>query len=79
MLKGQGPNAPGGAFDYVAQGRMIGGFAMVAWPVNYGQSGVMTFIVNHEGAVYEKDLGPDSAAQVQKITRFNPDGSWKRL
>jgi Protein of unknown function (DUF2950) len=78
ILKGQGPDAPGGAYDYVAQGRMIGGFAMVAWPVSYGNSGVMTFLVNHEGVVFEKDLGPDTAAAVQKITRFNPDKSWKR-
>jgi hypothetical protein len=79
ILKGQGPDAPGGAYDYVAQGRMIGGFAMVAWPVSYGNSGVMTFLVNHQGVVFEKDLGPDTAAAVQKITRFNPDKSWKRL
>lgn len=78
ILKGQGPNAPGGAYDYLAQGRMIGGFAMVAWPATYGNSGVMTFMVNHDGAVYEKDLGPDTAAAVQKIAKFNPDNSWKR-
>jgi len=79
ILKGQGPAAKGGAYDYVAQGRMIGGFAMVAWPVKYGNTGVMTFLVNHEGVVFEKDLGPDTAAVVQKITKFNPDKSWKRL
>ena len=78
ILRGQGPDARGGAYDYVAQGRMIGGFAMVAWPASYGNSGVMTFIVNHDGVVYEKDLGPDTAAAVQKIARFNPDKSWKR-
>ena len=78
VLKGQGPDAPGGAYDYVAQGRMIGGFAMIAWPATYENSGVMTFMVNHEGVVYEKDLGPDTAAVVQKITRFNPDKDWKR-
>lgn len=78
ILKGQGPEAKGGAYDYVAQGRMIGGFALVAWPVKYGNSGVMTFIVNHDGVVFEKDLGPDTAAAVQKITKFNPDKSWKR-
>jgi hypothetical protein len=78
ILKGQGPDAPGGAYDYVAQGRMIGGFALVAWPASYGSSGVMTFIVNHEGVVYEKDLGPETAKAVGKITRFNPDKSWKR-
>jgi hypothetical protein len=78
ILKGQGPDAKGGAYDYVAQGRMIGGFAMVAWPASYGNSGVMTFIVSHEGVVYEKDLGPDTAAAAQKIARFNPDKGWKR-
>jgi len=78
ILKGQGPDAPGGAYDYMAQGRMIGGFALVAWPASYGSSGVMTFIASHAGVVYEKDLGPDSAAAVRKITRFNPDKTWKR-
>ena len=60
ILKAQGPDAPGGAYDYVAQGRMIGGHALVAWPATYGNSGVMTFIVNHDGVVYEKDLGPET-------------------
>ena len=78
ILKRQGPDAPGGAYDYVVQGRMIGGFALVAWPASYGNSGVMTFIVNHDGVVYEKDLGPGTAAAAGKITRFNPDKSWKR-
>ena len=79
ILKGQGPDAPGGAYDYVAQGRMIGGFALVAWPATYGNSGVMTFVVSHDGVVYEKDLGPDTTAAAQKITKFNPAKSWKRL
>ncbi|MDH5221756.1 MAG: DUF2950 domain-containing protein [Betaproteobacteria bacterium] len=78
ILKGQGPDAPGGAYDYVVQGRMIGGFALVAWPASYGSSGVMTFIVNHDGVVYEKDLGPDTAKAAGKITRFNPDKGWQR-
>ncbi|HEX5093226.1 MAG TPA: DUF2950 domain-containing protein [Burkholderiales bacterium] len=78
ILTGQGPHAPGGAYSYLAKGRMIGGFALVAWPASYGNSGVMTFLVNHEGAVYEKDLGPDTAAIAGKITRFDPDPSWKR-
>jgi Protein of unknown function (DUF2950) len=78
ILRGQGASAPGGAYAYVAQGRMIGGFALVAWPASYGNSGVMTFLVNHEGVVYEKDLGQDTAAVIKKITRFNPDKSWKR-
>ena len=78
ILKGQGPDAPGGAYDYIVQGRMIGGHALIAWPAIYGNSGVMTFIVNHDGAVYEKDLGPGTAAAAQKITKFNPDKTWKR-
>lgn len=78
ILRRQGPGAPGGAYDYVAQGKMIGGFALIAWPATYGNSGVMTFIVNHDGVVYEKDLGPETAETVRKTNRFNPDGSWKR-
>ena len=78
ILKRQGPDAPGGAYDYVAQGRMIGGFALVAHPASYGNSGVMTFLVSHDGVVYEKDLGPETIAVAQKITQFNPDKSWKR-
>jgi hypothetical protein len=79
ILKSQGPDAPGGAYDYVAQGRMIGGFALVAWPASYDNSGVMTFIVNHDGVVYEKDLGPGTSAAAQRMTTFNPDKSWKRV
>jgi hypothetical protein len=78
ILKRQGPDAPGGAYDYVVQGRMIGGFALIAWPAAYGNSGVMTFIVNHDGVVYERDLGPNTAAAAGKITSFNPGKSWKR-
>jgi Protein of unknown function (DUF2950) len=78
LLTGQGKNAPGGAFDYVARGRMIGGFAAVAWPVKYGDTGVMTFIVSHDGVVYEKDLGPDTAARAAALTRFDPDSSWQK-
>jgi hypothetical protein len=78
ILRRQGPDAPGGAYDYVVRGRMIGGFALVAWPAAYGNTGVMTFIVNHDGVVYEKDFGPNTAAAVGKITSFNPDKSWKR-
>jgi len=78
VLKAQGPDAPGGAYSYVANSKMIGGFALVAYPAKYGASGVMTFIVSHEGVVYEKDLGPDTATLAGKMTRFNPDASWKR-
>ena len=58
---------------------MIGGHALVAWPATYGNSGVMTFLVNHDGVVYEKDLGPQTSAAVQKITKFNPDKTWKQV
>ena len=68
MLTRQGPTAPGGAINYVAKGKMIGGFALVAYPAQYGNSGVMTFLVNHKGDVFQKDLGrayrPDSRADV---------------
>ena len=77
ILKAQGPDAPAGAFNYVVKGKMIGGFALVAWPAEYGVSGVKTFIVNHQGLVYEKDLGPPTATLARQMTRFNPDKSWK--
>jgi len=79
ILKSQGKDAPGGAFDYVAHGRMIGGFAVIAWPARYGQTGVMTFIVNHDGAVYEKDLGPQTQTRAVAIKRFDPDASWLKV
>lgn len=79
ILKGQGPEAKGGAYDYVVRGKMIGGFAIVAYPATYRNSGVMTFIVNHDGVVYQKDLGPNTAAAAKKMSKFNPDESWKRL
>jgi hypothetical protein len=78
ILRSQGRNAPGGAYQYVVNGKMIGGFALVAYPATYGNSGVMTFIVNHDGVVYEKDLGPNTPAIVQKMDRFDPDDTWKR-
>jgi hypothetical protein len=78
ILSGQGKDAPGGAYDYVIGKRMRSGFAAVAWPVRYGDTGVMTFMVSHAGIVYEKDLGPDSATVANAMTRFNPDASWKK-
>ena len=78
ILTGQGRDAKGGAYDYVVRGKMIGGFALVAYPAIYGNSGVMTFIVNHDGVVFQKDLGPSTASVAAKLTRFNPDSSWKR-
>jgi hypothetical protein len=79
VLKAQGPDAAGGAFDYVVNGKMIGGFALVAWPAEYGVSGIETLIINHEGVVYEKDLGAATAMQARQLTRFNPDKSWHQV
>jgi hypothetical protein len=76
VLKAQGPAAPLGAMDYVVEGIMIGGFALVAAPAEYGETGLKTFMVSHTGVVYEKDLGPDTLAEFQKMDRFNPDKSW---
>lgn len=76
MLKGQGSHASGGALDYVVRNYMIGGFAAIAYPAEYGNSGVMTFIVNHDGVVYEKDLGRDTAKVAPTITRFDPGPGW---
>lgn len=77
ILTRQGKSAPGGAYNYVINGRMIAGFAMVAYPDKYGESGVMTFIVNHNGKIYEKDLGKDSANIGARMTAFDPDAGWK--
>jgi hypothetical protein len=79
VLKSQGPEATGGAWDYVVKGKMIGGFALVAWPAEYGVSGVQTFIINHEGLVYGKDLGINTAALARQMNHFNPDKSWRRI
>jgi hypothetical protein len=76
MLQGQGAHARGGALGYVVKGRMIAGFAAVAYPAQYGNSGVMTFIVNHDGTVFQKDLGPDTATQARAMTRFDPGEGW---
>jgi len=79
ILKAQGTNAPGGAYDYVVRGKMIGGFALVAYPAEYGVSGVMTFIVNHEGVVYEKDLGKATEKLAGTMKKFDPDKKWKKV
>jgi hypothetical protein len=78
VLTRQGPSAPGGALNYVVKGKMIGGFALVAYPADYGNSGVMTFIVNHKGVVFQKDLGSETAAVARKMTSFNPDQGWEK-
>ncbi len=78
LLYAQGPEAPGGAYEYLVKGRMIGGFAILAWPVRYDDTGVMTFMVNQEGVVYEQDLGPDTATKAAAITVYNPDKGWEK-
>src|SRR4051812_11598248 len=77
ILKTQGPDAPGGAGDYVVKGEMSGGFALVAWPASYDGTGVMTFIVNRDGTVREKDLGPETATLASTMTAYNPDATWQ--
>jgi len=79
ILKRQGPHAPLGAMDYVIKGKMIGGFALLAWPAEYAVSGVKTFVVGYDSVVYEKDLGPHTANVVAKIDRYDPDKSWKAV
>ena len=79
ILTAQGKSAPGGAYDYVVNGSMIGGFAMVAYPAKYGSSGIMTFIVNHDGVVYQKDLGKNTEKTAQAMKLFNPDSTWKKV
>jgi hypothetical protein len=78
MLFAQGPDAPGGAYDFVVNGHMIGGFALVAFPATYGVSGIMTFIVSHDGIVYQKDLGPKTAQVANAMKTYNPDSSWTK-
>lgn len=79
ILLRQGPAAPGGAVDYIVKGDMIGGFAAVAYPAEYGNSGIMTFIINHEGDIYEKDLGEGTARTASQMTSFNPDHTWRKV
>ena len=78
MLAAQGKDAACGARDYIVNGRMLGGFAVIAYPARYGSSGVMSFIVNQDGVVYEKNLGANTAAIASRMTTYNPDASWKR-
>ena len=77
ILTAQGPDAPGGTRTYMVKGQMIGGFALIAYPAVYGDSGIQTFLVDHRGIVYEKDLGAATATLAAQITRFNPDKTWK--
>jgi hypothetical protein len=76
ILKHQGSHAPGGRYDYVINGHMIAGFALVAWPAEYGNTGIMTFIVNQQGKVYQKNLGPKTESIARSMTSYDPDKSW---
>lgn len=77
ILTAQGPHAPGGARDYVKGGKMTGGFALVAWPAEHGSTGIMTFIVDRQGVVFQKNLGEGTAEAAKAITAYDPDGSWE--
>ncbi|MGA7781231.1 MAG: DUF2950 domain-containing protein [Paraburkholderia sp.] len=79
LLESQGPHAPGGAFDYVVRGKLFGGFAVIAWPVQYGETGIKTFMVSYEGQVYERDLGPQSAAKAEAMKSFDPGPGWNKV
>jgi len=79
ILTRQGPTAPGGMLNYVVNGKMIGGFALIAYPAQYGNSGVMTFMVNHQGQVFQKDLGPKTSQIAARISAFTPDRTWQRV
>jgi hypothetical protein len=79
ILTRQGPKANGGAHDYIVGGKMIGGFGLIAWPAEYGNSGFTTFLINHDGIVYEKDLGKETGKIALGTTAFSPDDSWKRV
>lgn len=77
ILKKQGKHASGGAYNYVINGNMIGGFALVAWPADYGRTGIMTFIVNQQGLVFQKDLGEKTAKAAASMKQYDPDVSWE--
>ncbi|MGB6399020.1 MAG: DUF2950 domain-containing protein [Bradyrhizobium sp.] len=79
ILTRQGPMAAGGEVDYVVRGKMIGGFALVAYPAEYGNSGVMTFLVNYAGTIFQKDLGERTEKLAERMTSFNPDQTWKKV
>ena len=79
MLTAQGPAAPGGKKSYIVKGDMSGGFALLAYPVKYASSGVMTFLVGPDGVVYQKDLGKNTANQAPRLTEYNPDKSWTEV
>jgi len=78
ILTAQGPAATGGAIDYVKDGEMKGGFGLLAWPAQYDATGIVTFMVGPDGTILEKDLGPETAAAAKAMTRYDPDGAWKK-
>jgi hypothetical protein len=78
ILTAQGKDAPGGAMDYIMNGKFIGGYAIVAWPVDYGSSGIMTFMTNYKGEVMQKDLGESTDKLAREMKEYNPDASWKK-
>lgn len=79
ILTAQGPQATGGARNYIVAGRLTGGFALLAWPASYGRTGIMSFMINQDGKVYEKNLGPDTAGQASRLQTFNPDATWRQV
>ena len=79
MLQGQGPSAMGGKKSYLTDGKLTGGIGLIAWPASWGLSGIMTFVVNQDGGVFQKDLGPDTAKKAAAIKLFDPDLRWARI
>lgn len=79
VLSAQGPNAKAGAYDYRINGHMVGGFAMIAWPANYGETGIMSFIVNQDGVIYQHDFGEETAAAADTVTKFDPGEGWAEV
>jgi hypothetical protein len=79
LLTRQGPTAPGGAVDYIVNGNMIGGFGLVAYPAEYGNSGIMTFIINNDGDIFQRDLGEATARIASRMSSFNPDHTWQKV
>jgi hypothetical protein len=78
LLTSQGPHAKGGEIDYIVNGQLVGGFGVVAYPAQYGNSGIMTFITNHDGIVYQRDLGPQTETAAKSMTAFDPDAGWTK-
>jgi hypothetical protein len=79
VLYRQGPDAPGGALDYLVNGHLVNGFAMLAWPAEYGSTGVASYLVNHSGDLYQRDFGSDTQRSALSMAAFNPDAGWTKL